>query len=185
MKLLTGVALLFVTLASVGYAFESWAGGVAVQQQLATEEGLRQYALQLILDNWWCAFGGLGGMLYGYYRINFVNRERKNWQWIFRMEVAGVAAGFTALLMTAFVDAELYPKAVAIVCFAPITGMGTPVFYDAVWRPFLWPLLKGIARAVAKRFVKTVEATGTQLDDDSTIVKFAKGGTKDDATSDN
>lgn len=144
------------------------------QQQVA--QTVSDIALSIALDNWWCAIGGLGGMLYGYYRINFYDHDRKNWQWLFRMEVAGIATMFTALLMVAFVSAPNWlTKVIAILCFAPITGMATPPFYDYIWRPFLWPLLKRIARGVAKGAVKTAEAAGTELDEDNTLMKFAKG----------
>lgn len=178
--LLPWVALFACGLAGVAYIGDAWGGGMVQQQALPpSQDDVAALAWSLFLQNWWCAFGGLGGMLYGYYRINFVNRDRRNWQWRFRMEVAGVAAAFTAFLMTAFVQAGWYPKTVAIFCVAPITGMATPPAYDFIWRPFLWPLLKGLARAGAKGAVKTMEATGGAVDEDSTIVKFAKGKDKE------
>lgn len=149
-----------------------------------------QQVVRLALENWWCVFGGFGGLLYGYYRLPFFSHKHKQWRMLFRLEVVAVATAATALLMTAFVSApDWYTKGIAILVVAPTTGMAAPLFYDFIWRPFLWPLLKTMARvvaqvavetarAVARRFAKTVvtavEAAGGHLDSDNTLVKIAK-----------
>lgn len=148
-------------------------------QQIAQPD-VQALVLSIFLDNWWCAFGAFGGLLYGYFRLPFASHKPKHpqWRWLFRMEVAAVAAAFTALLMSAFVKApDLYTKVVAILCVAPITGMAAPPFFDFIWRPALWPLLKWLFVATVGRGVKkAVDAGVIEADDHPTLMKFIKKG---------
>jgi hypothetical protein len=141
----------------------------------ATQQGLADLAVRLALENWWCVFGGVAGMLFGYYRLPFASHKHKAWRTIFRMEVAGVAALFTALLMSVAVEAALYPKVVTIACVSALVGMATPPFYDFIWRPAIWPLIRTVfGKLIVKPVVEQLEQRGVKLDPESTLMKFVK-----------